>query len=142
LKPSILRVKDGGRCYWCVADGSNTVSGSPGQSMAQVVKKYEDEHGRPAAGYIRVVGQLRPSEAAMHRAELARRVPPSCRVCGCTDDDCRQCVEATGHACHWVEGEDPPVCSRCYYPSTAPKSIDLAELLVRKLEAAAEGGAK
>ncbi|MDR2020651.1 MAG: hypothetical protein LBQ14_07810 [Treponema sp.] len=33
-----------------------------------------------------------------------------CRVCGCTDDDCRQCVEKTGHPCHWVE-ED--LCSAC-----------------------------
>jgi len=34
----------------------------------------------------------------------------SCRVCGCTDDDCSQCIQATGEACHWV-GED--LCSRC-----------------------------
>jgi len=33
-----------------------------------------------------------------------------CRVCGCTDDDCRQCLEAQGFPCHWV-GED--LCSRC-----------------------------
>ncbi len=33
-----------------------------------------------------------------------------CRVCGCTDDDCRQCIEAQGKPCHWVE-ED--LCSRC-----------------------------
>ncbi len=34
----------------------------------------------------------------------------SCRVCGCTDNDCRGCVAATGHACHWVE---PDLCSAC-----------------------------
>jgi ParB/RepB/Spo0J family partition protein len=33
-----------------------------------------------------------------------------CRVCGCTDDDCSQCVEKTGEPCHWVE-ED--LCSAC-----------------------------
>ena len=33
-----------------------------------------------------------------------------CRVCGCTDDDCRQCIEKTGEPCHWVE-ED--LCSAC-----------------------------
>ncbi len=33
-----------------------------------------------------------------------------CRVCGCTDLDCRRCVEAQGRPCHWVE-ED--LCSRC-----------------------------
>lgn len=123
MKPSILRVKEGGRAYWCVADGSNTVSGSPGQSMAQVVKRYEDLHGRPPKGYVRITGQLRPSEAAMHRAELARRVPKSCRVCGCTDDDCRQCVEKTGHACTWVE---PDLCSACVPSAGALKLSEVA----------------
>jgi len=33
-----------------------------------------------------------------------------CRVCGCTDDDCRQCIEKTGKPCSWVE-ED--LCSAC-----------------------------
>lgn len=37
-----------------------------------------------------------------------------CRVCGCTDDDCRQCIEKTGGPCHWVE-ED--LCSACKRPS-------------------------
>lgn len=35
---------------------------------------------------------------------------PTCRVCGCTDTDCRQCVEKTGAPCHWVE---PDLCSAC-----------------------------
>lgn len=34
----------------------------------------------------------------------------TCRVCRCTDDDCRQCVEKTGRPCHWVE---PDLCSAC-----------------------------
>lgn len=33
-----------------------------------------------------------------------------CRVCGCTDDNCRQCIEKTGQPCYWVE-ED--LCSAC-----------------------------
>jgi hypothetical protein len=33
-----------------------------------------------------------------------------CRVCGCTDNDCRQCIEKTGEPCHWVE---PNLCSAC-----------------------------
>jgi hypothetical protein len=33
-----------------------------------------------------------------------------CRVCGCTDDDCRQCIEALGYPCFWVEKD---LCSRC-----------------------------
>jgi len=33
-----------------------------------------------------------------------------CRVCGCTDDDCRQCVEKTGKPCYWVKSD---LCSTC-----------------------------
>lgn len=33
-----------------------------------------------------------------------------CRVCGCTDDDCSQCIEKTGEPCHWVEAD---LCSAC-----------------------------
>jgi len=40
-------------------------------------------------------------------------------VCGCTDDDCRQCVEKTGEPCYWVE---PDLCSACR-PSRAEFSV-------------------
>ncbi|HEG43355.1 MAG TPA: hypothetical protein ENH94_04825 [Phycisphaerales bacterium] len=33
-----------------------------------------------------------------------------CRECGCTDDDCNQCIEVTGQPCYWVEVD---LCSRC-----------------------------
>jgi hypothetical protein len=33
-----------------------------------------------------------------------------CRVCGCTDDDCLQCVMKTGEPCHWVADD---LCSAC-----------------------------
>jgi len=33
-----------------------------------------------------------------------------CRVCGCTDDDCHQCIEKTGQPCHRVEDD---LCSAC-----------------------------
>ena len=34
----------------------------------------------------------------------------TCRFCGCTDDNCSQCVYETGRACHWVDKENT-VCS-------------------------------
>lgn len=34
----------------------------------------------------------------------------TCRICGCTDRDCRQCIEKTGSPCSWV-AED--LCSAC-----------------------------
>lgn len=33
-----------------------------------------------------------------------------CKYCGCTDEDCRQCIERTGQACHWISDD---VCSAC-----------------------------
>lgn len=36
--------------------------------------------------------------------------PRRCRVCGCTDDNCMECVLKTGHPCHWVEAD---LCSAC-----------------------------
>lgn len=39
-----------------------------------------------------------------------RDVQQVCRICGCTNDDCRQCIEKTGHPCYWVE---PDLCSAC-----------------------------
>lgn len=35
-----------------------------------------------------------------------------CNVCGCTDNDCSQCIEATGQPCHW-EDNTHELCSRC-----------------------------
>lgn len=34
----------------------------------------------------------------------------SCRICGCTEDDCSGCARATGVPCHWVEAD---LCSAC-----------------------------
>jgi|GEM_PF-6767980 len=53
----------------------------------------------PAAGG-RVAQKTKATDAAVR----------SCRVCGCTDLDCSECVAATGKSCHWVE---PDLCSRC-----------------------------
>lgn len=41
-----------------------------------------------------------------------RKIEPvrTCRECGCTDNDCRQCIEKTGGPCWWV-AED--LCSAC-----------------------------
>jgi len=36
--------------------------------------------------------------------------PRRCRICGCTDADCRQCIKKTGKPCHWIE---PDLCSAC-----------------------------
>lgn len=33
-----------------------------------------------------------------------------CRVCGCTDNDCRRCIARTGRPCWWIEAD---LCSAC-----------------------------
>jgi ParB/RepB/Spo0J family partition protein len=35
-----------------------------------------------------------------------------CRVCGCAEGNCTQCVEKTGIPCHWVDSEKT-LCSAC-----------------------------
>ena len=35
-----------------------------------------------------------------------------CLVCGCTDLDCRQCIERTGIPCSWVN-EEETLCTAC-----------------------------
>jgi hypothetical protein len=80
-----------------------------------------------------------------HRHVLIRPlVHPTCRVCGCSDEDCRGCISRTGDACHWVEHD---LCSACVAPiSTAaekpadaapPAAVDQAEATEPE-EAAAE----
>lgn len=44
--------------------------------------------------------------AAANRHAAKRK----CRECGCTDEDCRQCLEKTGQPCCWVERD---LCSAC-----------------------------
>lgn len=44
-------------------------------------------------------------------ARLKQETPVhSCRVCGCTEEDCSICIERTGQPCHWVEAD---LCSAC-----------------------------
>lgn len=66
-----------------------------------------------------VLGELRDENKKL-RDRLAELGFPTCRVCGCTDDDCSQCIEAQGKPCHWVEAD---LCSRCESerPSKTPK---------------------
>jgi hypothetical protein len=38
----------------------------------------------------------------------------TCKICGCTDNNCSQCIEKTGEACYWVDCSHE-ICSRCYF---------------------------
>ena len=84
-------------------------------------------HRNVAGGMMRlrdVLGHHQPrgvGSAALRRKEIAEHaasaeapaaicVTERCRVCGCTDADCRKCIEKTGEPCHWVEAD---LCSAC-----------------------------
>lgn len=60
-------------------------------------KEPKAESGKPAAKSTTKLSDVAAGEQ-------------KCRVCGCTEVDCRQCVEATGEPCHWIETD---LCSRC-----------------------------
>lgn len=36
----------------------------------------------------------------------------TCKICGCTDNDCTQCIEKTGNPCYWVD-DAHTLCSAC-----------------------------
>ena len=62
--------------------------------------------------------------------------PRACRVCGCTDADCSQCVEKTGQPCSWVE-ED--LCSACVEkPAKVEPDTRWRDLPVEDLEPPAD----
>jgi hypothetical protein len=50
------------------------------------------------------------SAPASTQRELPLTKERTCRVCGCTEDNCEQCIEKTGEPCHWVERD---LCSAC-----------------------------
>jgi DNA-binding CsgD family transcriptional regulator len=51
-----------------------------------------------------------PNARAIEGQSVRQTTPPTCRICGCTDADCRACVERTGAPCTWVEAD---LCSAC-----------------------------
>jgi hypothetical protein len=63
----------------------------------------------------------------------------TCRVCGCTDDDCTRCVERTGSPYWWVAAD---WCSACVgVPPGRVRRLAAQAVLRRRLQARApEGG--
>jgi hypothetical protein len=48
---------------------------------------------------------------------LIADMPRICRGCGCTDNNCIECIERTGEPCHWI---GPNLCSACEDIPDAP----------------------
>lgn len=53
---------------------------------------------------------LKPLSDKCKKTKKISKKKRTCRVCGCTDDACYQCIEKTGKPCHWVEKD---LCSAC-----------------------------
>lgn len=54
--------------------------------------------------------EQRGQRELLNRVVPAAAAPRSCRLCGCTEADCSQCIAKTGTPCHWVERD---LCSAC-----------------------------
>jgi len=65
-------------------------------------------------------------EVAPDEEKEYRRPERTCRECGCTEYNCRQCIVKTGKACHWVE-ED--LCSACV-PVVESKEQEVPQIKV------------
>jgi hypothetical protein len=61
----------------------------------------------------------------------------TCRVCGCTDNDCRRCIERTGLPCWWIE---PGLCSAC--DPRSKRELAQLERHLRRLQGLYEGRAR
>lgn len=59
-----------------------------------------------ARGAIAFTDQHDPATCEFCIEKAARK----CRICGCTEDDCTQCIIKTGQPCWWVEKD---LCSAC-----------------------------
>ena len=73
---------------------------------AQVGEDFMSSRGVPCAECVRAFGAL------MGTLDVDQE-DKECVDCGCTDLDCRCCIESTGERCFWVVLAQP-VCSACF----------------------------
>ena len=74
-------------------------------------------HRRDGQPYMRVKDEALPNRPTAKEAQedldrwaSATGLTRCCAECGCTDDDCSQCMEKTAEPCHWTR---PGLCSAC-----------------------------
>ncbi len=93
----------------CTAPGCKgwrTVVFRSGQTLADKACPACGKHGTLRKNVTR----SKSGELRIRRPLPQARLRRKCRICGCTDDDCSQCIAKTGEPCHWVE---PNLCSAC-----------------------------
>lgn len=74
------------------------------------IVRYETStlHRESCPGHLTILGQR--EVAARFGVEVEDVDGPMCRICGCVDGDCTNCIRRTGLACSWVEHD---LCSAC-----------------------------
>lgn len=83
-----------------------------GEPVPLALSAYDEtspESIRPLTARLRELADRLDQQFVAHELQRAG-VVRTCRVCGCTDDDCSQCVEKTGGPCHWIAAD---LCSAC-----------------------------
>ena len=64
----------------------------------------------------------------------------TCRACGCTDSDCRRCIERTGVPCHWVEADLCSACPRGPDPSGPASEVEYLASVADRIARPPEDG--
>lgn len=105
-----------GECYALAArlQASQPIRGSEIPLPKDWPESWDPAWWKPSddpARNLEKAGALFAAEIDRHERLLAAGEPERrCRVCGCTDSDCRGCVERAGEPCYWVEDD---LCSAC-----------------------------
>lgn len=68
------------------------------------------------------IGSVQAPQMIDHRQKTDLQ---KCRLCGCTNDNCNDCIRRTGEPCHWV---DEDLCSTCADCVSGDGSIRTDEL--------------
>lgn len=103
-----LLLREPGNCFAVVpASDVECIATRRGQPFLRVGFR---SHCREAFTNVLTIDYFDSMEAAID-GMIDMDAIRACRVCGCTDDDCSQCVEKTGQPCSWVEDD---LCSACH----------------------------
>jgi PRTRC genetic system protein E len=95
--------------------------GVTGPALSEVEARVETNEYRKPAEILEDI-KATNKEIDQHVEQLQEMINDDkpvrkCRVCGCTDDNCSQCIEKTGEPCHWVEDD---LCSACQKGEITP----------------------
>lgn len=86
------------------------------QDLERAISHLERNVSPGASGFeLALASYIGRVQLQRHETEVYLQI--ACRACGCTEDNCEQCIEAQGEPCHWVEAD---LCSRCAGTLTSP----------------------